>query len=338
MTDQTDHLAPDVRRPVADDWPIAAAMLPFPSVARDGVATQEAPAELWGEHLREVRDAGFALVDITDSWVRPGDLATPRLDELSAAADEAGVRFASISAIRRSVIDVNHGAEYKRYSHRTIDAAAQLQIGVVSVGLHQALTEMQRRALWFWTVEGHRDRPEDWDAAVQSFRELGRHAEEVGVVLSLEMYEDTFLGTADSAVRLVEAIGLESDGLNPDIGNLVRLHRPIEAWLEIATKTAPYANFWHMKNYARDEGPSQSRYFAVPSPMASGVIDYRSAFRVALEAGFQGVTCAENYGGDGLSVCAMNQEYLRRHVLPKRHGYGLGRSRVRQSDLERLLY
>ena len=46
--------------------------------------------------------------------------------------------------------------------------------------------------------------------------------------------------------------------------------------------------------------------------------------------GFQGILCVEHYGGDGLSVTASNQDYLRRHVLPKNDGYALGQSKVAQ--------
>jgi sugar phosphate isomerase/epimerase len=323
--------ATDVRL-LAADWPIAASTLPFPAVTRDGRAAQDDPT-VWHEVLTEIADAGFDHVDLTDSWLRPGDLEGPALDRLAATARDLGLGLASVSAIRRSVIDAKDGAANLAYSHRTIDAAAALGIGVVSVGLHQALTAQQKEQLWFWTAPGHHDDPDDWPLAVARFQELGRHAAEVGVLLSLEMYEDTFLGTADSAVRLVEEIGLPEVGLNPDIANLVRLHRPVEPWQELVEKTLPYTNFWHVKNYARDEDPARDAYFSVPAPMQFGLIDYRAAFRTALENGFQGVICTENYGGDGLSVCAANRDYLRRHVLPKRHGYALGTSRVRQHDL-----
>jgi sugar phosphate isomerase/epimerase len=283
--------------------------------------------------LTDIADAGFGHVDLTDSWLRPGDLDGRALDRLAGTARDLGLGLASVSAIRRSVIDAQDGDANLAYSHRTIDAAAALGIGVVSVGLHQALTAQQKERLWFWTAPGHHDDPDDWPLAVSRFQELGRHAAEVGVLLSLEMYEDTFLGTADSAVRLIEEIGLPEVGLNPDIANLVRLHRPVEPWQELVEKTLPYTNFWHVKNYSRDEDPERDAYLSVPAPMQFGLIDYRAAFRTALANGFQGVICTENYGGDGLSVCAANRDYLRRHVLPKRHGYALGTSRVRQHDL-----
>ena len=240
----------------AADWPIAAALLPFPAVKADGTVVQDAGPDEWAATFAEVAGAGFGHVDLTDSWVRPGDLSGARLDDLRAAASQAGVELAAISAIRRSVIDAANGDANLAYSHRTLDAAAHLGVGVVSLGLHQDLTPEQRRQLWFWTVEGHKDPvgdAETWAAAVSRFGELGRHGAEVGVLVSLEMYEDTYLGTAGSVVRLVEEIGLENVGLNPDIANLVRLHRPVEDWRVLVHETLPYANYWHVKNYFRDE-------------------------------------------------------------------------------------
>ncbi len=317
----------------ADNWPIAAAMLPFPGTTGQGTDINDARPSAWAEALTEVKDAGFANADLTDSWVRPGDLSRDRLAEFKQTAEDVGVGLPAISAIRRSVIDKANWEAHLAYSHRTIDAAAELGCEVVSVGLHQAITPEQKKQLWFWTVEGHKDPAADketWGKAVARLRELGRHAAEVGVLLSLEMYEDTYLGTADSSVRLVQDIGLSNVGLNPDLGNLIRLHRPVEDWRELVARTLPFSNYWHMKNYYRDEDVARDMYATMPAPMESGLINYREAFKVALSVGFQGILCTEHYGGDGLSVAAGNQDYLRRHVLPKREGYVLGASQVSQ--------
>lgn len=317
----------------AETWPISAALLQFPGTDPQGCSVNDAEASIWQGVFQQVADAGFADVDLTDSWVRPGDLSDKRLDELKLAADNAGTGIPVISAIRRSVIDANNWEDNLAYSHRTIDAAARLGCEVVSFGLHQALTTEQQRQLWFWTVEGHKDPvgdTETWGKAVSRLRELGRHAAEVGVLLSLELYEDTYLGSGDSAVRLVQDIDLSNVGLNPDIGNLIRLHRPIESWQELVHKTLPYANYWHVKNYSRDEDVARGSYVAVPAPMESGLINYREAFRTAISVGFQGIICTEHYGGDGLSVSASNQNYLRSQVLPKTENYVLGNSLVAQ--------
>jgi len=291
-----------------------------------------APVEQWTSNLSDVADAGFAYADITDSWVRPGDLNPEQLKVFGDIAKEQGVTYASVSAIRRSVIEQGAWEDNLAYSHRTLDAAAELGIGVVSFGLHQALTTEQQQALWFWTVPGHVDDPNDkeaFDLAAQRFKELGRHAAENGQIVSLEMYEDTYLGTAESSVRLVEAIGMDNVGLNPDIGNLIRLHRPIEPWQPAFELLLPYSNFWHVKNYFRDEDPAKDQWFATPAPLESGLISYRAAMTTAVASGFQGVIMCEHYGGDSLSVCATNQDYLRRHALPKRP-YAAPQSKVKQ--------
>lgn len=320
-------------RYTADTWPITAALLQFPGTDASGRNAQDAEASVWEGVFREVKAAGFANVDFFDSWVRPGDLSSARLDELKLAATSVGIGAPAISAIRRSVIDEANWEDNLAYSHRTLEAAAQLGCEVVSFGLHQALTPEQKRQLWFWTVDGHRDPvgdPETWGKAVHRLQELGRHAAELGLLMSLELYEDTYLGTGDSAVQLVQDIGLSNVGLNPDIGNLVRLHRPIEAVQELIAKTVPYANYWHVKNYARDEDLARGYFVAVPAPMETGLISYREAFKTALAFGFQGIICTEHYGGDGLSVSATNQDYLRSKILPKTADYALGTSLVAQ--------
>lgn len=291
--------------PTSDSWPIAAAMLPFPDA-------HDADADTWLAHLAEVTYEGFTAVDLTDSWLRVGDLTPTRRTELADALARARLTPVAVSAIRRSVIDPDDGEANLAYSHRTIDAAAELGCSVVSVGLHRPLTPAQRATLWFWTVDGPRDDPADQDLAVRRLRELGDHAAAAGVALSLEMYEDTLLGSSASAVRLVREIDHPAVGLNPDLGNLYRLHREIEPFLAAVEACAPHTNYWHVKSYSRDEDPVTGQVTAVPAPMYAGSMNWRAAIRTAVAAGFDGPFCVEHYGGDGLSVMAENQRYLRR--------------------------
>lgn len=296
-----------------DEWTIAAAMLPFPSVLPDGTLVQDAPAERWHDSLSEVAALGFRHVDPTDSWLRVGDLMATRRKELLDILGDLGLTMPAISTARRSVIDPAHGEENLAYCHRVLEAAPEFGATTVSVGLFQALTDRQREVLWFWTVPGASD-PDDqdaWELAVARFRDLGRHAADLGLNLSLEMYEDTLLGTADSAVRLVTEVGLPNVGLNPDLGNLVRLQRPVEHWQSMLDKTLPYANYWHVKNYYRSEDPASGTVLTHPAPMEFGVINYRSAIAQAIRLGYTGAFCAEHYGGDGLGVAARNRDYLR---------------------------
>lgn len=302
----------------AEEWPIATCLHGIPAVGRDGVALHDASAEVWDAAFAQVADVGFTMAELADSHIRPADLEPSRKDELFDILATHGISLPSVHLQRQSVIMPGHEERNLAYAHRTIDAAAEWGMQVFSTGLHQPFSEAQRAALWFWTAQGPKDPddPEVWDAAVSRLRELGRHAADVGLRMSLEMYEDTYLGTADSAVRLVEEIGLDNVGLNPDIANLIRLHRPIEDWREMHAKTLPYANYWHVKNYTRDEAADGSWATSVPSSMEAGLINYRQVVRDALELGFDGIFLMEHYGGDSLGNCSTNERYLR-SLLPK---------------------
>jgi len=300
------------------NWPIAAAMIQYQNILPDGSSVQDQSAEDWAATLADVADAGFTELDPTDSWIRIADLTPSRRQEFLAVVADAGLTIPAISTARRSVLDAQHGDEYLEYSHRLIDVTAEIGANAVSFGLFQALNAQQKKALWFWTAQGHKD-PDDpamWDLAVRRLRELGRHAQEVGVEMSLEMYEDTYLGTADSSVRLVTDIDCPAVGINADLGNLVRMHRPMEHWSSMMDKVAPFARYWHVKNYYRTEDETTGFVASAPAPLEFGVINYRAAIKKALSYGYNSAFLVEHYGGDGLSVSATNREYLRK-ILPR---------------------
>jgi sugar phosphate isomerase/epimerase len=302
----------------AETWPIAVCMHGFAPVASDGVALHDAPAERWGAVFAEVASLGFTELELADSHIRPADLEPARRAELLAIAAGHGVRIISVHVQRQSVLQPGREDRNLDYAHRTIDAAAEMGMDVFSTGLHHPFSEAQKRALWFWTAPGWKD-PDDAETralAVARLRELGKHAAGAGLPVALEMYEDTYLGTADSAVQLIHEIGLDNVGLNPDIGNLVRLHRPIEDWREMHAKTLPYATYWHVKNYARDEAGDGSWFTSTPTSLEHGLINYRQVVRDAVALGFRGPFLMEQYGGDSLGVCATNRDYLRT-LLPR---------------------
>jgi sugar phosphate isomerase/epimerase len=278
----------------------------------------DAPAEVWDAMLGEIESVGFSLIELADSHIRPADLDPARRDEFLAIARSHGIGVPSVHLQRQSVIQPGHEERNLEYAHRTIDAAAEWGMQVFSTGLHQPFSPAQREALWFWTAQGPQDPddPEVWGQAVSRIRELGKHAADLGLRMALELYEDTYLGTADSAVRFVEEVGLDNVGLNPDVANLIRLHRPVEDWRELYAKTLPYANYWHVKNYTRDEAADKSWATSVPSTMETGLINYRQVFKDAIEVGFDGIILCEQYGGDSLGVCATNQRYIRT-LLPR---------------------
>lgn len=298
----------------ADDWIIASAMIHRPNLQPDGTFVQDQSPDAWRGPLAEVAVAGFTHLDVTDSFIRLADLDRSRLEDFMGVAHEVGLQVPAISTSRRNLIDPQTGEENLAYCHRVLDTAAAIGARYVSFGLFGPLTDAQKKALWFWTVPGvtNPDDPAVWRLAVSRLRELGRHAAELGIQASLEMYEDTYLGTADDAVRLVTDIDLPNVKINADLGNLLRMHRPVEHWQSMMEKVAPFAGYWHAKNYFRLEDETTGQVMSSPAPLELGVMNYRAAIRMALKAGFDSPFLLEHYGGDGLSVCATNREYLRR--------------------------
>jgi sugar phosphate isomerase/epimerase len=135
-------------------WPIGAALLQFPGALDDGSSLTDGPADGWRPALREVAAAGFDHVDLTDSWVRPGDLPVSRLDELTATAKEYDLTFSAISVTRRSVVapDPHVAAANVDYSLRTVDAAAQLGVGLDPLGQPHGCSE-EHRERFSWDAE-----------------------------------------------------------------------------------------------------------------------------------------------------------------------------------------
>ena len=307
-------------RPKLDrtNWPIAAAMIQYPGTLPDGRSTQDQSADEWSATLADVSDAGFTELDPTDGWLRIADLEPSRLDEFMGVVADHGLTIPAVSIARKNLVDRVHGEAHVAYGHRLLDTAAAIGAKAVSFGFFGPLNEAQKKALWFWTVQGERN-PDDaatWALGTRRVRDLGRHAADLGLEIALEMYEDTYLGTADSAVRFVTDVDLPNVKINADLGNLIRLHRPVEHWQAMMEKVAPFAGYWHVKNYIRIEDETTGAVMTAPAPLEFGLINYRMALRMALAHGFRSALLVEHYGGDGLSVSATNRDYLRR-ILPR---------------------
>jgi sugar phosphate isomerase/epimerase len=256
---------------------------------------------------------GFTAIELPTTWMPLAELPPARRDELFATIDDLGLSVPGISLARASIIRPGHEQQNLRLHHDTIDIAAERGVGFVCIGLHEPLLPRQQEALWFWDAPGpgKPSDPEVYAAAVRGFHELGAHAAEAGVSLTLEMYEDTFLGTADEAVRLLHDVDSEAVGLNPDIGNLLRLNRPVDTWEYALHRMLPHTNYWHVKNYTRSALADTGQFATAPVPLELGIIDYRKALAFAFAQGFDGPIVTEHYGGDGIHISAINREYLR---------------------------
>lgn len=297
----------------ADNWPIACPMLLFGGTDSKGGPIQDAAPEEWDRQMREVSMMGFTEMDPLDVWVRVGDLSKDRLEVFKQVMAANNLTVPAISTSRKSVVDAERGDEWLAYSHRVLDAAVEIGAGVVSFGFFQATTPEQNAATWFWLVDGYKDSddPVIYNKAVKRIRELAEHAQSIGVQITLEMYEDTYLGSSAKALQFLADVDHPAAGLNPDMGNLVRLHRPLEDVYAAFDKLLPVTNYWHIKNYTRDYDPATGAYATHPSPLGGGYVNYRPVIAKALELGFNSPFMVEHYGSDSLYNLAQSREYIR---------------------------
>jgi sugar phosphate isomerase/epimerase len=275
---------------------------------------REAGANVWAEELAELREAGFDAVDLVDSWLAPGDLSAAEIRELAAVLGDSGLQLAGISVVRRSVIDPCDGAANLDYTLRALDAAAALGAPLVSIGFHRPLTPEQRAAS-FWLVDPPQDDRSDatWALAAERVARVVARAEELGIGVALELHEGTLLDSAAGALRVIDMVGAPSLGVNPDLGNLVRVPAPLaESWEETLRAALPRTTYWHVKNYARVERPGL--VVTIPSELDAGAIDYRRALGLALDAGYSGPVCIEHYEGDALGAIARGRAYVEQVV------------------------
>lgn len=294
----------------ADGWPIACKMN-FGPTAEDGTPIAEAPVGVWRDQLEQVAELGFTCFDPMDDWIPIADLSEDRYRDFKKLLTETGLSVAAISIGRNSIVDVDHGERNLATVHRTIDRAADLGATIVDIGFLQGLKPAQQKALWFWLADGHHDDPKLRDLAIRRTRELGDHAQRLGLQIALEMYEDTYIGTPEDAVAFYRDVDHPAVGINPDIGNLIRLHRPMPPADQMYETVLPYSNYWHIKNYIRDEDPATGSYMSAPVPLKYGVINYRKVIRRAIQLGYHGPFMVEHYGSDWLGVGAENADYIR---------------------------
>ncbi len=290
---------------------IAGSTLTFAVRVREKPAWELGPHE-WAAELGELRTAGFKALDLVDSWLTPGLMSESALRELRTVVDDSDLELAGVSVIRRSVIDPAAGEENLAFTLRSVEASASLGAPIVSIGFHGPLTARQKE--WpFWMVPGHQDARDQqtWDLAAKRVGLVAARAAELGMEISLELHEGTLLDTPAGAVRIIEQCGAANIGINPDLGNLVRVPtRPSAGWVDLLMDSLPYMNYWHVKNYLRLDHPDLGAALSYPTDLEFGLIDYRAALRLALAHGYDGPLCIEHYEGDAMWAIERGRRYL----------------------------
>lgn len=270
---------------------------------------RSAPAEPadWAEPLSLLADLGDAEIEFSQFWGPLDHMTDAQMRALRGVLDDLGLSVSGVSLVGTNLHNDETGSTYDRVL-RTIAQVALLGGSVVSLGPHpmRATPLTPSQAAPYPTVT---------DADVSAFaaplRKLADFAATAQIALSLEMHEQTMLHSSRHVLRVLEATGAPNVGANPDLGNLIRATAPMaETYEETITALGGSINYWHVKNAMRVETGS-GIYRAFPTPMPSGLIDYRAMLAVAFEAGFAGPLVIEHSAGDILHHARESVSYLR---------------------------
>jgi sugar phosphate isomerase/epimerase len=152
----------------------------------------------------------------------------------------------------------------------------------------------------------------DFELSAERLRTAGRAAADLGVSISIEVHQGSIADNSWATLHLLDLVGLDNVGANPDLGNIYWQYEHPEETPEAAiVALAPRALYWHCKNLRRTHIPELNRSFFDRVPLPDGEIDYRFAISAMLEAGYDGYLAVEGaQKGDQLSQDRRGLEYV----------------------------
>jgi sugar phosphate isomerase/epimerase len=153
----------------------------------------------------------------------------------------------------------------------------------------------------------------DFERTADHLRHFGKLATDLGVEIAVEVHQGSIVDNSASALHLLDLVGLDNVGVNPDLGNILWHYAEPEETMEAAiVALAPRAKYWHCKNVKRIYISELNRSVFPRSALGDGDIDYRFAIMAMVDAGYQGYLAIEGgMVGDQLTVDGRSAAYAR---------------------------
>jgi 3-dehydroshikimate dehydratase len=152
---------------------------------------------------------------------------------------------------------------------------------------------------------------QDFVATAEQLRKAGQIAAEHNVKIAIEVHQGSIADNSTASLHLLNLVGLESVGANPDLGNIYWQYEHPEETAEAAiVALAPRSVYWHCKNLRKVHIPDLQRSFFQRVPLPDGDLDYRFAIAAMLDAGYDGYLAIEGAReGDQLGQDRRGVEY-----------------------------
>jgi sugar phosphate isomerase/epimerase len=246
---------------------------------------EHADATSAGDLAAELRDAGLSVICVRAG----GALAHPQWGPSARRRLECAIQYASWTGA--SVVNT---AMVTPATHPG-GPGSQRQGETVSQGASRIASE------------------QDFISTADQLRHYGRMADDAGLRISIEVHQGSIADNSWATVHLLDLVGLDCVGANPDLGNIYWQYEYPEETAEAAiVALAPRAVYWHCKNLRRVHIPELHRSVFQRVPLPDGDIDYRFAISAMTDAGYDGYLAIEGVQfGDQLSQDRRSADYVR---------------------------
>jgi len=274
------------------------------------------PKEHRGRYLQLVKSYGFDGVEIPVS--DPSAAVESHARELGAELTDAGLPAVCV----RAGGPIGHptaGPAARDKLERSIRYAKAIGASVVNTtfvtpATHAGGPGADRRGERVSQGGSRYAQMGDFEATAKYLREAGTQAADLGLDIAIEVHQGSIADNSKSTLLLLDMVGLDNVGANPDLGNVYWHYEfPEETCEEAILALAPRSKYWHCKSLRRLHIPELQKSWFIRVPLDDGDIDYRFAISAMVEAGYSGYVAVEGaQHGDQLTFDSRSAQYVRR--------------------------
>jgi sugar phosphate isomerase/epimerase len=271
------------------------------------------PRQHRSRYLALVREMGFSAVEVgVDEQASASEAR-----DLKAELADAGLSVGCVRAGNALAHPRTGGAARERMAaairYAEWTGAEIVNSAIVSPATHPDGPGDERRGERVSQGASRTATEHDFVAEADQLRHYGRIAADLGLKISIEVHQGSIADNSWATLHLLDLVGLDNVGANPDLGNIYWHYEYPEETSEAAiVALAPRAVYWHCKNLRRVHIPDLHRSFFQRVALPDGDVDYRFAISAMLDAGYSGFLAIEGVQfGDQLTQDRRSLEYVK---------------------------
>ena len=272
------------------------------------------PTDLLDGYLAKLREIGFEGVEL------PG-ASVSGLSEDAAKALADRLRSAEMPcvAIRGGggMSNPANATSNRKGWEQLLEVASWLGAGIVNGALGETYRDPAGRGLstgeTYTQGTSRHATARDYEIDAEALAELCDLAANHGTNIAIEVHQHTKVDNSWSALHVINLVGRDNFGINPDLGNIYwNYYEPEETTEAAIAALAPHSIYWHCKNLVRTDITELEHSYFDRVPLPVGDIDYRFAISAMVEARYDGYLMVEGArAGDQLHADATSVRYAR---------------------------